>query len=88
MMYWYGFGWPWAVGMWGGMVLFWGLIALAIYAVVRLATHPAGAGDGHARRVLDERLARGEIDVDEYRRLRDLMSSGGADRSAGGGPAR
>lgn len=38
---------------------------------------PTPAGPG-AKQLLDERLARGEIDADEYRRLRDLIT--GADQ--------
>ena len=30
-----------------------------------------------ARHILDQRLARGEIDAEEYQRLRDLIDSGG-----------
>jgi uncharacterized membrane protein len=36
------------------------------------STSPAG-GAGGARAVLDERLARGELSVDEYRKLRDAL---------------
>ena len=32
------------------------------------------AGDGSARRLLDERFARGEIDEQDYTRRRDLLS--------------
>jgi len=34
--------------------------------------HPA-ARSGSARQILDERLARGEIDADDYRRRADLL---------------
>ncbi len=39
----------------------------------------------HARRILDERLARAGIDAEEYRRLRDMISSDspGANVSSG-----
>ena len=33
--------------------------------------------DGEALAILDERLARGEIDSEEYQRLRGLIASGG-----------
>ncbi len=58
-----------------GVVAFWGLIIWAIwYFVTSLTRHP---GHDHPpadpRRVLDGRLARGEIDAEEYKQLRDLM---------------
>jgi len=90
MMFWYGSaGWPfWEVAlMWAGMIAFWGLLIWAVYALVTGTTRRTGAGtrdgehhggerDGNARRILDERLARGEIDSDEYQRLRDVLASG------------
>ena len=72
-----------------------GLLIWAIYALVTSATRRTGPGpqDGEqrgddARRILDERLARGEIDTEEYRRLRDALASG-QDRSiTGSGSSR
>ena len=49
------------------------------------APPPAGpphSGGPQARHILDERLARGEIDAEEYRHLRDLIT--GADRAPAG----
>lgn len=88
MWYWSGgmHWWGWLLGS-TGMVVFWGLLVWAIWYVVtafaRLSRHDHGAqghhdqGDVGAREVLDRRLAHGEIDADEYRRLRDLIDSGG-----------
>jgi hypothetical protein len=45
------------------------------------------ARPGDARRILDERLARGEIDTEEYQRLREVLE-GGPGRTAGSGSAR
>jgi putative membrane protein len=81
--------------MWVGMIAFWGLLIWAIYALVtsttrRPSTGPQGgerSGDD-ARRILDERLARGEIDTDEYRRLRDALASGEGRSPAGSGSSR
>jgi len=93
MMFWYGGGWPfWEVSlMWVGIVAFWGLLIWAVYALVTSTTRrrdPGTLGEGHrgddARRILDQRLARGEIDTDEYRRLCDALASGD-DRSPAGG---
>ena len=92
MMFWYGGGWAWWQSglMWIGMIAFWGLLIWAIYALVAGATRRTGLGlrerepgDDDARRILDQRLARGEIDTDEYRQLRDALASSD-DRSTAG----
>jgi putative membrane protein len=86
MMFWNGGGWPfWEVAlMWAGMIAFWGLLIWAIYALVTGATRRPGPGPRgeDARRILDERLARGEIDTEEYQRLRDVLA--GRSRSGAG----
>ncbi|HUZ54341.1 MAG TPA: hypothetical protein VMU94_17680 [Streptosporangiaceae bacterium] len=79
MMFWYGSHlvfWQAAL-MWVGMIAFWGLVIWAIYALVAGATRrPDREGRGSdARRIVDERLARGEIDAAEYQRLRDLITT-------------
>jgi putative membrane protein len=94
MMFWYGGGWPfWEVAlMWVGMIAFWGLLIWAVYALVVTATRKPDRGrdpqPGSAAAILDERLARGEIDAEEYRRLRDLIGSGRSDSRAGAGGGR
>jgi putative membrane protein len=97
MMFWNGGGWPfWEVAlMWVGMIAFWALLIWAVYALIISATRRPGAearGEEHsgndARRILDERLARGEIDADEYRRLRDVLASGDDRSPAGRGSGR
>jgi putative membrane protein len=97
MMFGYGAGWPfWEVAvMWVGMIAFWGLLIWAVYALVTSATRRPDPGTqseerrgGDARRILDERLARGEIDADEYRRLRDVLASGDNRSPAGSGSER
>jgi putative membrane protein len=94
MMFWYGAHWAfWQVSlMWVGMIVFWGLLIWAVYALVTAARRPArdrDEGQGHGpRRILDERLARGDIDEAEYRRLRDLLASGGPNGPAGPGTAQ
>ena len=62
--------WGWLLGT-IGMVAFWGLIIWAVwYFVTGVSRRPGYAhGSGDPKRILDERLARGEIDTDEYRRL-------------------
>lgn len=84
-------GWGWGPD-WAGwlvmgvsMLLFWGLVVAGIIALVRVINRPSGpppppevsgSGSASARRILDERYARGEIDEEEYRRRRDLLEGG------------
>ena len=82
-------GW-WQAGlMWLAMIAFWAFLIWAIYALVtgvmRREGEPGHGGQppGGARRILDERLARGEIDAEEYRRLREVLD-GGPGRSPAG----
>jgi putative membrane protein len=79
MMWWFGGNWMWwqATLGWVGMIVFLGLLVWGISALVRrTARRPeSGEHESDAGRILDERLARGEIDTDEYRRLRELMRS-------------
>jgi putative membrane protein len=98
MMFWYGnAGWAfWQVAlMWVGMIAFWGLLIWAVYALItgasRRTSQGTGSGEYHgdgARRLLDERLARGEIDTDEYRHLRDVLASSEGHTTAGSGRGR
>jgi len=94
MMFWYGAHWAfWQVSlMWVGMIVFWGLLIWAVYALITSARRPSQDrdedGGSGAFRILDERLARGEIDEAEYRRLRDLLSSPDNQKPAGTGSAR
>jgi putative membrane protein len=91
MMFWYGGHWAfWMAGlMWAGTIVFLGLLIWGIYALVSSANRkPGGKEDaGDARRILDERLARGEIDAEEYRRLRELIGSGGSSTPVSSGKA-
>ena len=90
MMVWFGSHWAfWQSGLMSIAILaFWLLVAWVIYAFV-IAGPPRARSreDGaDARRILDQRLARGEIDAGEYRRLRDLIDSGGHHTAAGAWP--
>jgi putative membrane protein len=65
-------------GDWVLMAIFWiTLLAVIVWAVVRLV--PGRREAGHERRepepleILDRRLARGEIDPDEYRQIRSTL---------------
>ena len=62
------------------MIVFLGVLVWAGYALIANAARKPGGAEGHGRdprRILDERLARGEIDTTEYQRLRDLIAPGG-----------
>ena len=50
------------------------LLGYLAYRIVQTrGLERSAARNGSARRILDERLARGEIDADEYRRRADLL---------------
>ncbi len=88
MMFWYDGHWAWWQGglMWIAMIAFWGLLIWAVYALITNLTRKPGQenrGDD-ARRILDERLARGEISPEEYQRLRDLLTGAGHTASGAG----
>jgi uncharacterized membrane protein len=61
------------------MVAFWGVIIWAIWYFVTAGTRQPDQDTRpvDAKRILDERLARGEIDAGEYQRLLDLMRGEG-----------
>jgi uncharacterized membrane protein len=104
MMFGYGGagGWPaWAVAfMWIGMfaslgVLIWGGYILMTNATRRPHQQHRGDQDAHQRRsgagargVLDERLARDEIDAAEYQRLQGLIAAGDDQAPAGSASSR
>ena len=92
MMFWDS-GWAWwqAGLMWLAMIAFWVLLVWLIYALV---TGVIGRGrqpergeerrNSDARRILDERLARGEIDIEEYQRLRNVIEARAGDHARAG----
>lgn len=75
--------WAW-IPMTVVMALFWGLLIWAVVTLVRgrgFFTSPAEPAEREARSspedILAERLARGEIDVDEYERRMDAVRGRG-----------
>jgi putative membrane protein len=94
MMFGYASGWPaWGIAlMWIGMLAFLAFLIWAAYALItstsRRPSRDPGPQPGSAASILGERLARGEIDAEEYRRLRDLIGSGRSDSPSGAGGAR
>ena len=77
-------GWDSGMGVagWTLMSIFWiALVALIGFAIVRLFPAKGEGASSEERsdrrspeRVLDERLARGEIDVETYERLRETLA--------------
>jgi putative membrane protein len=97
MMFWYGGGWAWwqAGLMWLAMIAFWALLIWVVYALVSAAIRRPGPPDqggqrrpDDAHRILDERLARGEISTEEYQRLCEVLDSGAGRSTAGSGSGR
>lgn len=82
----------WQAGlMWVAMIAFWALLIWLIYALVtgvfgreRQPEGGEGRREDDARRILDQRLARGEIDLEEYQRLRDVIESRAGSRTGAG----
>lgn len=79
MMFWYGNQGPgagWGFVMWLIMLAFWGGIAALVVYAVRATFHRDGASRGgpDPKQILAERLARGEIDADEYRAHLEVLA--------------
>jgi putative membrane protein len=69
-------GWGWL------MMIFWSLISIGFFGLIAWfavqwtnsrGTSPSQGSTKTARELLDERLARGEIDLDEYERRADAL---------------
>ena len=92
MMNWYGDGV--AGGGWvvmGLMAMFWiALIVVAIWAAVHLLRKegPATPTTPPPRAILDQRLAAGEIDAEQYAQLRRLLEGHSAGPPSADTPAR
>jgi putative membrane protein len=73
MMGWYdGVGWgAWVIGCL--MMLAFLALILVVVALVRGSRGGFGFGRPTAREILDERFARGEIDIEEYTRGLDVL---------------
>jgi len=62
--------------MWAGATLLWGLLIVGIIVLIRFSRRPQQDDRmSDVRSILDERLARGEIDPQEHQRILDLISS-------------
>ncbi|MDQ3157546.1 MAG: SHOCT domain-containing protein [Actinomycetota bacterium] len=75
----------WDDGMaWGGwiamtlmMTAFWVFVAVIVVLAIRASQADPGTGSADPRQILDARLARGEIDLEEYRARRDALTDSG-----------
>ncbi len=69
-----------------GMIAFWGLVIWAIYYLIAGRTNRRiENGPDESRPILNQRLAKGEIDQDEYRKLIELLDTSGRTPVAGSG---
>ena len=71
-----------------GMIAFWGVVVWLGYLVFRAATKSSPTPDEgqSARRILDERLARGEVDADQYQLIRSELDKAPVDKVSVGSP--
>lgn len=71
-----GYEWSgWGIGMMASMWILWiATLALVVWLTVTL-TRPGGRDRG-AVHILEERLARGEIDMDEFRARKTAIEAG------------
>ena len=84
MMGWYyggGTGWAGWLVMVVAMVAFWGLVIFAVVAIFRGIGRSNEPADRPSRRdpmqILDERFARGELDLDDYHARQDVLRGTG-----------
>lgn len=71
MWYWHG------VGLWGWlmMIAFWAVAIFGVIWAVRTTTAPRQREKDSPLRMFDERLARGEIDLEDYEERRRVLES-------------
>lgn len=70
--------WYWHdMGLWGWLMMvgFWVLVVLLVAWAIRYSGRPADRQEVTALQILDERLARGEIERDEYEERRGLLEA-------------
>jgi putative membrane protein len=75
MMWHNGMGWGGWVGMTLAMLSFWSLMVFGVTAIFHADRddRKRQPPQGESLQILNERLARGEIDIDEYRAHREAM---------------
>lgn len=79
------FGWGWWLVMSVGMVAFWALVIYGIVWLLRGGGQDVPQRDVQRaespREILERRLARGEISIEEYRRLSEALDEKPPSRS-------
>jgi len=68
-----GWMWVWPVLILGGLILIGVAVARLMQGGGSSSAPSSGTSESAARRILDERYARGEIDEEEYLRRRELL---------------
>lgn len=67
----------WGVGQWIGMtlgmLLFWGLVVLFVYWLIRAVRNDVRRASSTPDRILAERYARGKTDAEEYAKRRAVL---------------
>lgn len=70
----WGMSWGWGAGMMLAMAIFWIAVIVAAVWIVTLITRPRSSGrERTSLGLLEDRLARGEIDVDDFRARRTVI---------------
>ena len=74
MMWWNDSGWSW-LAMTISMIVFWALVAAVVLTLARSSRTADAVDPGSVdpEQILKERFARGEIDVEEYERRREVL---------------
>jgi putative membrane protein len=77
-----GWGWGWMSLMMVMMVLFWGAVIFGVVWLIRGAAWGRSVPEGpvsieSATEILDRRFAEGEIDEEDYRARREVLSGRG-----------
>jgi putative membrane protein len=74
MMWWNDSGWSW-LAMTISMIVFWALVAAVVVILLRSIRDGGTISPGrdNPEQILKERFARGEIDVEEYERRREVL---------------
>ena len=65
-----GSDWIWMTSM---MLIFWGVVAVLIIALIRSSGSTTAAPRDTPEETLRQRLARGEIDIDEYQQRLEAL---------------
>lgn len=77
MMWWWhdGVAWPWMLGGFLWMVVFWGaIIGVIVWGISRLTRRGEGPGSDSALEIARRRYARGEISREEFEQLKQDLS--------------